>query len=75
MFTGEGDFGNVYKHVRFDALVQEDTRPYGDWLTGRALRAGDRLRNGEVVMLYQWRDEAWHFVYALLEKTPGVDPR
>ncbi len=40
--SGEGDSDNVYKHVRFDAVVGEDVSVRKGWLAG-----------GEVILLYQ----------------------
>jgi len=50
---GEGDADNVYEHVTFDVFAEEDVGFKDGWLAGTVLRKGERLHDGEVVVLYQ----------------------
>jgi hypothetical protein len=50
---GEGDSGNVYEHIKFDVVADEDIVIKKGWLAGISLRKGQKLYGGEVVMLYQ----------------------
>lgn len=50
---GEGDADNVYQHIRFDVLAEEDVALKEGWLAGTTLSKGQKLYGGEVVVLYQ----------------------
>jgi len=50
---GEGDTDNVYMHLRFDLKPRHSITPSGGWLSGVPLRAGETLREGEIILLYQ----------------------
>lgn len=69
---GEGDADNVYQHIRFDVLAEEDVTPKKGWLAGMSLRKGQRLYGGEVVVLYQKKNGSeWAIARHNLTRAPG----
>lgn len=70
--SGEGDSDNVYQHIKFDVLVEEDVTPKKGWLAGKTLRKGQRLYGGEVVVLYQKKSEPkWVIARHDIKRVPG----
>lgn len=53
MGPGDGDQEHVYMHVKFDALVSRSSVAGGKCLLKHPARAGDTLRGGEAILLYQ----------------------
>lgn len=56
--SGEGDSENVYERVEFDVVGEKDLNLKEGWLNGLSLRKGQILKGGEVVILYQKKDNS-----------------
>jgi hypothetical protein len=71
IFSGEGDSGNVYKHVRFDVVALRDVNFRTGWLAGQSLVSGRRLSGGEAVLLYQVLGSGdWVLTWHELDRRP-----
>lgn len=69
---GEGDSENVYQHIKFDVAADVNIAPENGWLAGMTLIKGQRLYNGEVVMLYQRTGRTeWVLARYNLARPPG----
>lgn len=72
---GEGDSGTVYQHVRFDVVALEDVDFRTGWLARHALEKGQKLVNGEAVMLYQDLGATeWEMTWHELDRPPQLPP-
>lgn len=72
---GEGDSDNVYEHVKFDVVADEDVVVKKGWLSGMSLRKGQKLYDGEVVMLYQkLSGSQWKMSRSDLKRAPSEQP-
>ena len=72
---GEGDSDNVYEHVKFDVVADEDVVVKKGWFAGMSLRKGQKLYGGEVVMLYQkLSGSQWKMTRSDLKRAPSEQP-
>jgi hypothetical protein len=72
---GEGDSENVYQHIKFDVVPEENAAPQKGWLAGTMLNKGQRLYGGEVVVLYQKKSGSeWVIARYDLTRLPGRSP-
>jgi hypothetical protein len=73
--SGEGDADNVYQYIKFDVTAEENISLKKGWLAGTSLNKGQRLYNGEVVVLYQRTGKsAWTIANYELTRAPGNAP-
>lgn len=70
--AGEGDADNVYEHIKFDVRATEDVSFKDGWLAGMALGKGEKLHDGEVVVLYQRKNGSqWVITKYQLTRKPS----
>lgn len=68
---GEGDADNVYQHIKFDVLAEDNVTFQKGWLAGITLTKGQKLSGGEVVLLYQKKSgSGWVMTRHELTKRP-----
>lgn len=71
IIPGEGDSHNVYEHVKFDIVALEDISLKEEWLSGTTLQKGQRISDGEVIMLYQKKSGSkWEMTQSYLKRVP-----
>ncbi len=69
--SGEGDSDNVYEHVNFDVVALEDISFKEGWLSGKTMQKGQRISDGEVIMLYQKKSGSkWEVTRTDLKRVP-----
>ena len=57
--SGEGDFDNVYKHVKFYVTSDIETVVHKGWLSGKSVEKKQTFYAGELVFLYQKINGLW----------------
>jgi hypothetical protein len=74
IYSGEGDSDNVYKHIIFSLTAEKDVALSKGWLKGTSLKKGQKLSDGESVLLYQRiNDVHWKMTSAQLTKVPSSE--
>jgi hypothetical protein len=74
IYSGEGDSDNVYKHIIFSLTAEKDVALSKGWLKGTSLKKGQKLSDGEAVLLYQRiNDVHWKMTSAQLTKVPSSE--
>ena len=71
---GGGDAENVYEHIEFDVVAEKDIAVKTGWFSGLTLHKNQKLRGGEIVILYQKKKNSpWSMTsyYELLNLPDG----
>ncbi|MCP4493985.1 MAG: hypothetical protein GY820_42790 [Gammaproteobacteria bacterium] len=68
--TGEGDFDNVYKHIKFNILFNKNTEVLEGLLSGLSIQEGQMLFDGEMIVLYQKINGHWKATNYELVRAP-----
>lgn len=68
--AGEGDSDNVYEHVKFDVVIEKDLTFRNGWFLNELLQKGDKLCDGEAILLYQDIGSGWQMTGYDLKNKP-----